>query len=153
MKNIENIDDLRPPEVNYRINARWTNEETMLAVNGVKQFGKDFQVGFFIDFFYSHFSYWANRRLYINKIWFLKSFEFVGISEFSIKLRNFGKWVSIYTLFYQKKVDFAQRLAYWRLEYNFCWGGIWGDPLPTKFSLDISEFSINLGNSGKCVST
>lgn len=44
MKNVENNDDLRPAEVNNRINARWTNDETMLAVNGVKQFGKDFQV-------------------------------------------------------------------------------------------------------------
>ncbi|KAL5277560.1 RCOR3 family protein [Megaselia abdita] len=43
MKNVENSDDLRPAEANNRINARWTNEETMLAVNGVKQFGKDFQ--------------------------------------------------------------------------------------------------------------
>lgn len=54
MKNVDNTDDLRPAEVNNRINARWTNEETMLAVNGVKQFGKDFQVGciFYILFFF-----------------------------------------------------------------------------------------------------
>lgn len=48
MKNVDNSDDLRPAEANNRINARWTNEETMLAVNGVKQFGKDFQVGCFV---------------------------------------------------------------------------------------------------------
>lgn len=37
------IDDLRPPEGNQRINARWTNEELLLAVQGVRKYGKDFQ--------------------------------------------------------------------------------------------------------------
>ncbi|CAG2230245.1 REST corepressor 1-like [Mytilus edulis] len=37
------IDELRPPEGNQRINARWTNEELLLAVQGVRKYGKDFQ--------------------------------------------------------------------------------------------------------------
>ncbi|XP_064601517.1 REST corepressor 1-like [Liolophura sinensis] len=37
------IDELRPQEVMVRINARWTNEELLLAVQGVRKYGKDFQ--------------------------------------------------------------------------------------------------------------
>jgi len=32
----------RVPESAYRINARWTNEELLLAVQGVRKFGKNF---------------------------------------------------------------------------------------------------------------
>ncbi|KAK7104924.1 REST corepressor 3-like [Littorina saxatilis] len=37
------IDDFRPPETPNRINSRWTNEELLLAVQGVRKYGKDFQ--------------------------------------------------------------------------------------------------------------
>ncbi|XP_064623382.1 REST corepressor 3-like isoform X1 [Lineus longissimus] len=37
------VDNLRPPENNNRINARWTNEELLLAVQGVRKYGKDFK--------------------------------------------------------------------------------------------------------------
>lgn len=33
---------MRPPEVSSRINARWTNDELLLAVQGVRKYGKDF---------------------------------------------------------------------------------------------------------------
>lgn len=33
-KSIEGINDLRPPDNNNRINARWTNDELLLAVQG-----------------------------------------------------------------------------------------------------------------------
>jgi hypothetical protein len=33
-KTAEGIDDLRPPDANNRINARWTNDEMLLAVQG-----------------------------------------------------------------------------------------------------------------------
>jgi hypothetical protein len=33
-KTAEGIDDLRPPDSNNRINARWTNDELLLAVQG-----------------------------------------------------------------------------------------------------------------------
>ncbi|XP_046383265.1 REST corepressor 1 [Ischnura elegans] len=39
----EGIDDLRPPDSNNRINARWTNDELLLAVQGVRKYGKDFR--------------------------------------------------------------------------------------------------------------
>nr|KAF7435087.1 hypothetical protein H0235_003278 [Vespula pensylvanica] len=41
-KTTDGIDDLRPPEVSNRINARWTNDELLLAVQGVRKYGKDF---------------------------------------------------------------------------------------------------------------
>ncbi|KAG8042245.1 hypothetical protein G9C98_004879 [Cotesia typhae] len=41
-KTVDGIDDLRPPEVTNRINARWTNDELLLAVQGVRKYGKDF---------------------------------------------------------------------------------------------------------------
>ncbi|XP_032671482.1 REST corepressor 3 isoform X3 [Odontomachus brunneus] len=41
-KTADGIDDLRPPEVSSRINARWTNDELLLAVQGVRKYGKDF---------------------------------------------------------------------------------------------------------------
>lgn len=37
------VDDFRPPEPPYRINSKWTNEELLLAVQGVRKYGKDFQ--------------------------------------------------------------------------------------------------------------
>ncbi|XP_050407195.1 REST corepressor 1 [Patella vulgata] len=37
------IDNVRPPEGNTRINARWTTEELLLAVQGVRRYGKDFK--------------------------------------------------------------------------------------------------------------
>lgn len=37
------FDEFKPPESNQRINARWTNEELLLAVQGVRKYGKDFQ--------------------------------------------------------------------------------------------------------------
>ncbi|XP_021916178.1 REST corepressor-like isoform X3 [Zootermopsis nevadensis] len=42
-KTAEGIDDLRPPDSNNRINARWTNDELLLAVQGVRKYGKDFR--------------------------------------------------------------------------------------------------------------
>ncbi|KAL5008975.1 hypothetical protein ScPMuIL_014556 [Solemya velum] len=36
------IEDYKPPESGQRINARWTNEELLLAVQGVRKYGKDF---------------------------------------------------------------------------------------------------------------
>ncbi|EEB13751.1 REST corepressor, putative [Pediculus humanus corporis] len=39
----ENIQELRPPENISRINSRWTNEELMLAVQGVRKHGKNFK--------------------------------------------------------------------------------------------------------------
>ncbi|XP_048843838.1 REST corepressor 3 isoform X3 [Brienomyrus brachyistius] len=37
------IDDYRLPESNQKINARWTTDEQLLAVQGVRKYGKDFQ--------------------------------------------------------------------------------------------------------------
>lgn len=37
------VDAFRPPEPPQRINSRWTNEELLLAVQGVRKYGKDFQ--------------------------------------------------------------------------------------------------------------
>ncbi|XP_043917636.1 REST corepressor 3 isoform X2 [Protopterus annectens] len=37
------IEEFKPPEVNQKINARWTTEEQLLAVQGVRKYGKDFQ--------------------------------------------------------------------------------------------------------------
>lgn len=42
-KTSEGIDDLRPQDSNTRINARWTNDELLLAVQGVRKYGKDFR--------------------------------------------------------------------------------------------------------------
>ncbi|XP_029158352.1 REST corepressor 3 isoform X2 [Nylanderia fulva] len=41
-KTADGIDHLRPPEVSSRINARWTNDELLLAVQGIRKYGKDF---------------------------------------------------------------------------------------------------------------
>lgn len=38
------MEDIRPTENANRINARWTNDEILLAVQGVRKYGKDFQV-------------------------------------------------------------------------------------------------------------
>ncbi|XP_063774338.1 REST corepressor 3 isoform X2 [Pseudophryne corroboree] len=37
------IEEFKPPELNQKINARWTTEEQLLAVQGVRKYGKDFQ--------------------------------------------------------------------------------------------------------------
>ncbi|XP_044126402.1 REST corepressor 2 [Bufo gargarizans] len=37
------ISDLRPPELNTKLNARWTTDEQLLAVQAVRRYGKDFQ--------------------------------------------------------------------------------------------------------------
>ncbi|XP_061401084.1 REST corepressor-like [Musca vetustissima] len=42
-KNSDNLEDIRPTENANRVNARWTNDEILLAVNGVRKYGKDFQ--------------------------------------------------------------------------------------------------------------
>lgn len=39
------LEELKPPEVSsVRLNSRWNNEELMLAVQGVRMYGRDFQV-------------------------------------------------------------------------------------------------------------
>ncbi|XP_057670894.1 REST corepressor 1 isoform X2 [Diorhabda carinulata] len=43
-KHSDSIEDLRPAtETNTRYNARWTNEELLLAVQGVRKYGRDFK--------------------------------------------------------------------------------------------------------------
>ncbi|KAG5897149.1 hypothetical protein JTB14_020878 [Gonioctena quinquepunctata] len=43
-KHSDSVEDLRPgSENNSRYNARWTNEELLLAVQGVRKYGKDFK--------------------------------------------------------------------------------------------------------------
>lgn len=43
-KTAEGIDDVRPnTDSASRINARWTSEELLLAVQGVRKYGKDFK--------------------------------------------------------------------------------------------------------------
>ncbi|KAM3919413.1 REST corepressor 2 [Leptodactylus fuscus] len=37
------IKDFRPPELNIKLNARWTTDEQLLAVQAVRRYGKDFQ--------------------------------------------------------------------------------------------------------------
>ncbi|XP_020787066.1 REST corepressor 3 isoform X1 [Boleophthalmus pectinirostris] len=37
------IDEFRLPESNQKVNARWTTDEQLLAVQGVRKYGKDFQ--------------------------------------------------------------------------------------------------------------
>ncbi|XP_031684332.1 REST corepressor 3 isoform X2 [Oncorhynchus kisutch] len=37
------IDDFRLPECSQKVNARWTTDEQLLAVQGVRKYGKDFQ--------------------------------------------------------------------------------------------------------------
>ncbi|BES92865.1 Rest corepressor [Nesidiocoris tenuis] len=41
-KTCDGLGDLRPSDNNSRINTRWTNEELLLAVQGVRMHGKDF---------------------------------------------------------------------------------------------------------------
>lgn len=43
-KNSDNLEEIRPNENTNRINARWTNDENLLAVQGVRKYGRDFQV-------------------------------------------------------------------------------------------------------------
>ncbi|KAK7872236.1 hypothetical protein R5R35_012095 [Gryllus longicercus] len=42
-KTAEGIEEFRPQDSNARINARWTNDELLLAVQGVRKYGKDFK--------------------------------------------------------------------------------------------------------------
>ncbi|XP_055700266.1 REST corepressor isoform X4 [Phlebotomus papatasi] len=42
-KNSDSSDDLRPPESMSKINSRWNNEELLLAAQGIRKYGKDFQ--------------------------------------------------------------------------------------------------------------
>lgn len=43
-KHSDSLEDLRPSSDNSsRINSRWTNEELLLAVQGVRKYGKDFK--------------------------------------------------------------------------------------------------------------
>lgn len=43
-KHSDSLEDLRPSNENSsRINSRWTNEELLLAVQGVRKYGKDFK--------------------------------------------------------------------------------------------------------------
>uniref|UniRef100_W8BW02 REST corepressor n=1 Tax=Ceratitis capitata TaxID=7213 RepID=W8BW02_CERCA len=42
-KNSEGLDDVRPVENTNRINSRWSNDEALLVVQGVRRYGKDFQ--------------------------------------------------------------------------------------------------------------
>ncbi|XP_075043803.1 REST corepressor 2 [Mixophyes fleayi] len=37
------INDMRPPELNIKLNSRWTTDEQLLAVQAVRRYGKDFQ--------------------------------------------------------------------------------------------------------------
>ncbi|XP_056384466.1 REST corepressor 2 [Hyla sarda] len=37
------ISDIRPPELNIKLNARWSTDEQLLAVQAVRRYGKDFQ--------------------------------------------------------------------------------------------------------------
>ncbi|XP_076464104.1 REST corepressor 1-like [Babylonia areolata] len=37
------VEDFRPAELPHKINSRWTNEDLLLAVQGVRQYGKDFK--------------------------------------------------------------------------------------------------------------
>eukprot|EP00064_Thunnus_orientalis_P014617 superscaffoldBa00002564_g14664 len=37
------IEDFKLPECNQKVNARWTTDEQLLAVQGVRKYGKDFQ--------------------------------------------------------------------------------------------------------------
>ncbi|XP_078063655.1 REST corepressor 2-like isoform X4 [Mustelus asterias] len=37
------IDKLRPPETNPKLNSRWTTEEQLLAVQGIRKYGRNFQ--------------------------------------------------------------------------------------------------------------
>lgn len=41
-KTVDGIDELRPAESTSRINSRWTPDELLLAVQGVRKYGKDF---------------------------------------------------------------------------------------------------------------
>ncbi|RWS30654.1 REST corepressor 1-like protein [Leptotrombidium deliense] len=42
-KTANGINEFRPPETSQRINCRWTNDENLLAVQGVRKYGKDFK--------------------------------------------------------------------------------------------------------------
>ena len=39
----EGLSNWKPPDNSGRINARWTNEELLIAVQGVRKYGKDFR--------------------------------------------------------------------------------------------------------------
>lgn len=40
-KNSDGIDDLRPGELSSKVNPRWTPEELLLAVQGIRKYGKN----------------------------------------------------------------------------------------------------------------
>lgn len=43
-KSVESVDDLYPNDLgNNRLNSRWNSDELLLAVKGVRKYGKDFQ--------------------------------------------------------------------------------------------------------------
>lgn len=43
-KSTESIDDLLPTDLgNNRLNSRWNSDELLLAIKGVRKYGKDFQ--------------------------------------------------------------------------------------------------------------
>lgn len=42
-KNSDASDDLRPNENGAKTSSRWSNEEVLLVVQGIKKYGKDFQ--------------------------------------------------------------------------------------------------------------
>ncbi|XP_067895065.1 REST corepressor 1 isoform X3 [Heterodontus francisci] len=37
------IEEFKPPETNQKVNARWTTEEQLLAVQAIRKYGRDFQ--------------------------------------------------------------------------------------------------------------
>ena len=39
----DGLSSWKPPDNSGRINARWTNEELLIAVQGVRKYGKDFK--------------------------------------------------------------------------------------------------------------
>nr|CAD7587906.1 unnamed protein product [Timema genevievae] len=77
-KTSEGIDDFRPADTTSRINARWTNDELLLAVQGVRKYGKDFKaiaevIGTKTE---AHLrSYFVNYRRRYNLDAVLKEFE------------------------------------------------------------------------------
>lgn len=42
-KTAMDIENLRPLEANARVNARWTNDELLIAVQGIRKYGRDFK--------------------------------------------------------------------------------------------------------------
>ncbi|KAK3093319.1 hypothetical protein FSP39_014033 [Pinctada imbricata] len=72
-KTVKGIDDVKPPEMTPRINAKWTNEELLLAVQGVRKYGKDFQaiadvIGNKTDFHIRSFFVNFRRRYNLDEV-------------------------------------------------------------------------------------